>query len=102
MNFGTNIAIQEDNCRPKRNLLLMLLVCKTKSVIGRNANVIRPRNAVLKMIFDMDENLFTKHYRLCRGYFLLYWILFAHEWKGNGKMQFYIYKSEFSLDVNSM
>ena len=66
--LGQILLYEEDNCSRKRKIMAYALSLRKKqfSVIGRNANVFRPRNAVLKKIFDMDENLFTKHYRLCR------------------------------------
>ena len=62
---------EESRRDKKKKCAAYVLTRKRKqfSVIGRNPNVFRSRNNVLKKIFDLDEDLFTRHYRLCRETF---------------------------------
>ena len=61
---------EEENVREqkKRVCVVAAILDEVKSfrVIGRSPNIFRDRNRILGKILSMDDDLFTRHYRLYR------------------------------------
>ena len=66
---------EEENVREQKKIVCVVAAildeAKSFRVIGRSTNIFSDRNRILGKILSMDEDLFTRHYRLHRKTFLI-------------------------------